>query len=326
MTQGESTHDLAVALEPALREACRGSLGDIEWFITAAQRGGAATGASNWTPADSDQPQPVIVKLPVGPAEFAWNTALAGPDRAHASAETPPLPRVIASHTELGGYDLAWIVVERLGPALAPAELTKEDLRAALEVVARFHRDAAEVRPVGPRPQPRDWAGLVDRSRRVIRDRLVHIPDDQRWNEALRKLTKLLPTLTRTWDARPIETWCHGDVHCANIMRRGPDDHEDLALIDLGLVHAGSWIEDALYLERQFWAHPDALHGVKPLQTLARARKALGLDNGEDYAHLAHVRRLLVAGCVPALYADEGSPAYAKAALGWAEKLVKQLA
>lgn len=322
MSLGESTHDLAVALEPTLRAFCDDRLGPVEWFVTAQQRGGAATGLSVWH--EEHTQTPVVVKLPVGPAEFAWSRGLGVmPDPIHANrSKIPPpkrpvAPRVFAGDQRLSGYDLAWLVIERLGSALDPRRLDKPLIRAVFATVARFHDEAARLRPIDGKPVNHDVERLIEMSREAVRDRLINIEHLQQWNELLKRAQKVAPGLVRRWQARPINAWCHGDVHAANVMREGEDDHtcDDLVLIDMGLVHAGCWIEDALYFERQYWAHPEALQGVKPVQALARARRDRGLDNGEDYAELAHIRRLLLAACVPALYADEGTPAYANAAL-----------
>ncbi|MEL7473364.1 MAG: aminoglycoside phosphotransferase family protein [Planctomycetota bacterium] len=327
VSRGESTHDLAIALEPALRGACDDRLGPIDWFVTSHQRGGAATGAARWT-FDDQHAADVIIKLPVGPVEYAWNIDLGGAREAHdwsaRGDDRPPIPRVVAGSRVLGGYDLAWVVVERLGASLDPAALAKPIVERALDTVARFHAEALRTRPVSGRPKDYPWEQMIERSRELVRDRLLNLDELHRWNEGLKRISKMAPTLIRRWRSRPIDTWCHGDVHPANIMRCSDAD-DDLVLIDLGLVHPGCWIEDALYLERQFWAHPEALHGVKPLQALGRARRTRGLDNGEEYAELAHIQRLLLAGCVPARYVDEGTPAYAAAALERAERLATQL-
>ncbi len=55
----------------------------------------------------------------------------------------------------------------------------------------------------------------------------------------------------------------------------GPvDGRHGCVLVDLALVHPGHWVEDALYLERQYWGHSDLLKGVKPASELARLRQA----------------------------------------------------
>ena len=99
-------------------------------------------------------------------------------------------------------------------------------------------------------------------------------------------------------------------------------------LIDLALVHAGHWVEDAVYLERLHWHRPEALHGVKPVQTLAKFRKELGLPNteGEDHGLLANTRRVLMAATTPAYLHREGNPKYVRAALNKLETLLPLVA
>src|SRR5262245_28049760 len=68
-------HDLAGMLDPGLHEASGGRLGSIEWFHSAWQRGGAATGYSTWR-LDDGASIDVLVKLPVGPGEHRWTAGL----------------------------------------------------------------------------------------------------------------------------------------------------------------------------------------------------------------------------------------------------------
>jgi hypothetical protein len=96
--------------------------------------------------------------------------------------------------------------------------------------------------------------------------------------------------------------------------------------VDLALVHPGNWVEDALYLERQYWGHSELLHGVKPLSTLAKFRRERGLPTDECYADLATVRRVLMAACAPALIEREGNPKYLHAALDLIERFLPQAA
>jgi len=121
-----------------------------------------------------------------------------------------------------------------------------------------------------------------------------------------------------------LDTWCHGDVHPGNVLRRG--EHGQLVLIDLGLVHPGHWIEDALYLERQYWGHEDWLGGVKPVSILGRLRREAGLPMDGDYGELANIRRVMMAACVPAVVDREGSNTkYLRHALDLIERLLPQI-
>jgi hypothetical protein len=97
-------------------------------------------------------------------------------------------------------------------------------------------------------------------------------------------------------------------------MNLGP-----VCLIDLAEVHAGHWIEDAVYLERQLWARPERLKAHKPVREIAAARKRLGLSVDADYARLAMARRALLAATAPRFLKSEGHPAYLDACLGWLE-------
>jgi hypothetical protein len=96
-------------------------------------------------------------------------------------------------------------------------------------------------------------------------------------------------------------------------------------LVDLALVHPGHWIEDAIYLERQYWGHSDLLKGVKPVSELARLRRERGLNANDNYPDLANVRRVLMAACVPAAAEREGNAKYVRAALELLDRLIPQV-
>lgn len=320
-THGVALHALAQQLGPALCEACDARLGEIRWFQSDWQRGGAATGyAEYWVdPQDGRPPElrEVVVKLPVGPIEHRFTTALAATDA--------PTPRVVAHGSEVGGYDLAWLVMERLPGQ--PLSLDKgEGVFAELaEAAAAFHMHAPRVMPAGAPKNPPDWHALLGKSRESLR--VNEVPDGQRWKEAVKHVQKALPRLVAKWESRPITGWCHGDLHPGNAMRRpegSPWGPPRCVLLDLAEAHPGNWVEDAVYLERLYWGRPDALHGVKPLKLLAQARRALALDNGETYPDLANVRRVLMAACAPAFLHREGSPRYMAAALDVVERLLPQ--
>ena len=88
----EDTLALGASLGPAIRHSCRDCLGEIEWFRSTWQRGGAATGNATWTTAGRSIP--VMVKAPVGPVEFAWTTRLGACDPAQwDDPAAPPTPR-----------------------------------------------------------------------------------------------------------------------------------------------------------------------------------------------------------------------------------------
>ena len=320
---------LAAALAPALREACGGRLGEIEWFRSTWQRGGAATGFAQWTDGEGVC-RPVVVKLPVGPGEYRWAMLLgtAEADGSPLRADDRPVPRVFEGGESLGGYDLGWLVMERLeGHTLAHA-IDRRAIEDLLRTVARFHALAERTRPVeGPSPE-RDWAAMIARSRDALREHEVEMCESQRWNEALKRVQRALPVLEASWRARPLDTWCHGDLHPGNAMRRATsgDGVGPCVLLDLAFVHPGCWVEDAIYLERQFWGHEDRLGGIKPVSMLAKFRRENGLHTEGDYGTLASIRRVLMAACVPGVAAQEGTPSYASAALGIIERVLPQIA
>ena len=102
-------------------------------------------------------------------------------------------------------------------------------------------------------------------------------------------------------------------------------DEGDVALIDLAEVHAGHWVEDAVYLERLLWARPERLKSHKPVKAIAKARKAHGLDVDKDYPRLAMIRRALLAATAPKFIKSEGSPAHLAACLNWLETSLRDL-
>jgi hypothetical protein len=321
----EDSHGLAVALAPVLRKISEGRLGPIEWFRSTHQRGGASTGFSTW---EMDHgPEPVLVKLPVGPLEHRWTTSLGACEHSHwrhSDSWHTPTPRVLASGNQLGGYDLAWLVTERLaGPALAK-DVCEQSLTKILEATADFQAAAIRQAPLTDRPVSPDWDKTMSKAREVAR--AGGIPEGQRWNDAIHKVQRALPSLQRRWEARPINAWCHGDVHPGNALWRGRDGEEKTCvLIDLALVHPGHWLEDALYLERQFWGCDQVVGQLKPVPMLAKLRRARGLPADDHYGELAMVRRVLMAACAPVLVAREGGTQYLHAALGMIEKYLPQV-
>ncbi len=315
----EST--LAPALEPVLVEQCGGRLAGIEWFRSTWQHGGAATGYARWRTGDDADPAEieVLVKLPVGPSEHHWTTLLA--PRPGENGAPSPTPRVLASGTSLGGYDLAWLVTERIHGRPLSAIWSERAAHDLLAAAASLQARAIARAPLAPPPPDEDWPELVDRARRVAR--AADMPNAQKWNDALRHAEKVIKRLARRWSERSIDSWCHGDLHPGNALALDRDG--GCVLIDLGFVHAGNWIEDAVYLERQFWGRPDGLFGVHTVSELARHRRALGLSTDGDYGALANVRRVLMAATVPVFLAHEGHPRYVQAALELLERLLPQV-
>ncbi len=328
----QDAHQLGVSLGPVLCKQCDDRLGPIEWFRCSWQHGGAATGFAVWR--DETTETPVMVKLPVGSREHRWTTSIAalharsnvGPD---SGTDAGPTPRVLAAGTELNGYDLAWLVVERLSGKPLSSALTAEAVHDLLDAAARFHaaalRASPNLRPADEPPQAHDWDGLLAKSREMVKD--SGLTEARHWKEAVKRVQRALPRLKAKWAARKIDTWCHGDLHPANVLRRASKSSASpCVLIDLAMVHSGHWVEDAVYLERLYWGRPELLHGVKPVSHLAKIRREMGVATDDNYAELAAVRRVLMAGCVPAYATFEGHPKYTHAALETLEQYLPQVA
>jgi len=270
---------------------------------------------------------PVVVKLPVGSVEYRWTTSLGGP---HRSDPEPPTPRVLASGEVIGGYDLAWLVIERLEGQPLSQDLSEQAVHDLLHAAADFHDAAITARPIEGHPPGHDWEGLIEKARTLTRKGAL--AEHQHWNDVLRKVQKALPVLQRKWNARRLNAWCHGDLHPGNALRRakpvspGSIARGGCVLVDLALVHPGHWVEDAMYLERLYWGKPEQLHGVKPATVLARLRRERGLPSDDGYADLAVVRRVLMAACVPAYTEREGHHRYTHAALEILEQGLPQAA
>jgi hypothetical protein len=323
---------LAAALEPALRSACReqldgAELGQVRWFHAAWSAGGAATGFATVSRAGACAAE-VMVKLPVGPAEYRWTTQVAAKLDEPGTPVAParlPTPRVYAHGSSLGGHDLAWLLVERLPGETLKQGFTSQCVLDLIGAANRWHAAAGAIAAPSSPPQEPDWEGQIARAREACKAN--HFEHSQHWNDVLKKVHRAVPRLAERWGSRSINTWCHGDLHPGNAMRRAGDGSGPGAcvLIDLGMVHAGHWVEDAVYLERLFWAQPEALGGVKPVSVLAKLRRECGLGAADEYTELANVRRVLMGATAPAFLHREGHPKYLRAALEHVEKLLPQV-
>jgi len=325
---GPDTHGLAVQLDPVLHASCDGRLGPIRWFRSAWQRGGSETGHATWRKDDGSITD-AIVKLPVGPCELLWSKRLSSATTCTGLAA--PTPRVFACGEELGGYDLCWLVVQRIHGKPVSAAMNEAGLHAILAAVADFHDAAGRAMPIqeAPHPSRPNWGRLLDKAKHAAKEGIV--AEGVRWCDAIRKVQRSLRTLETEWELRPINAWCHGDLHPGNALRdvegggnggahggseSAAEHAERCTLIDLALVHPGHWVEDALYLERQFWGHNQSLCGVKPVSVLAKLRRERGLSTDDQYAEIANVRRVLMAACAPAVTEVEGgNPKYMHSAL-----------
>jgi hypothetical protein len=307
-------------LGPVLRETCRGRLGTISWFRATWQHGGAATGYSTWR-CPSGQEIECVVKLPVGHGEYQWTKRLgltSCHDWDNPDAEALPTPRVFAAGFELGSYDFAWIVMERFAGMPISHTPSGQTMWEIFETCAEFHAAAITERSIEAdhTPPPPDWRALIPRGLKALEDN--DLEHSERWVRGLHAVNERLDGLMRLWAAREINTWCHHDLHPGNAMRRTGADAKPgrCVLLDLAMVGAGHWIEDALYLERLNWGREaESLCGIDPVGTLAKARTFIGLPIGDDYEELADLRRLLMAASTPAFLRTEGHPEYLRAAL-----------
>lgn len=299
-------------LAPVLLAQCGERLRDVHWFRTDWQRGGALTGYATYID-DNDQPQDVVIKLPVPPRERRWLSRLQDADQV--------VPIIYAHGESLNGYDFAWVIMQRmkhgpLGVAWAGREF---DLLA--DVAGRFYGAASEFKPEGEPPE-KDWQAILASSRRCVHTH--HLTHEQRWNTALKKAQKKIRTWLKVWDARPRDQWCHGDLHLGNALTNAPASASDskAVLIDFAETHLGCWVEDAVYFEHLFWARRDRLEGRKLCAMIAKTRKAAGLQVNADWPRWASIKRALLALGTPAMLEHAGDPAHVDAALEVLEREV----
>ncbi|MEO1129990.1 MAG: phosphotransferase [Planctomycetota bacterium] len=312
-----SAHDLGPQMEPALVDACEGRLKDVHWFRTDWQRGGAATGYATAL-MDGGPERDVVVKLPVGPAEYRVATRF--------NKTGAPIPGLAFHGLELGGWDLAWLVMERLPGDPLAAHLHKSVFEELATAAAGFYAAGDRQEESRMSTQEWDWAELLEQARESAR--INPIPQAQSWANHVHDVQRCLDKLLLIWNGRDVTSWCHGDLHPGNLMRREEDSPWGDAccvLLDFGESHLGHWVEDAVYLERIYWAKPEALKGVKPVSLIAKARRKAGLSTEDNYAELANVRRVLMAAVAPAFLHREGHPKYLEAALGVLDRVLPTL-
>ena len=315
------SRSLASALAPVLCEACEDRLKDISWFKADWQIGGAATATATYQ-LDAGGSASVIVKLPVVQRELIWMRRLQPAN----SAEDPDLvvPRLYQSGEVLGGYDLAWLIIERFPHGPLGLKWHDDHLPRICEAATRFH--AATVAHGGGELKARveNWPKLIEESREAVR--INELPEQQRWNTLLKALSGRLDGIVKEWEARPITHYVHGDLHIANAMSRHSMTEGPVSLIDLAEVRPGHWTEDAVYLERQLWARPERISGKNsPVKLMAKCRKKLKLAVDESDARLAMIKRVLLAGTAPHFLKNEGHPHYLEACLHWLERGAKEL-
>ncbi|MEQ9459702.1 MAG: aminoglycoside phosphotransferase family protein [Phycisphaeraceae bacterium] len=292
-----------------LIEQSEGRLRDLSWFRTDWQRGGALTGYAIWE--EGGEALPVVVKLPVPPRERLWLKVLQGAEDV--------APRLLADGDEVGGYDLAWVVMERIehGPLGTAWGGVEFDL--LIEAAARFYKAASVFET--PEPEPEwDWHALLERARKKVRD--IDITEAKRWKAALKSARKRVDGWAETWAQRPRNHWCHGDLHLGNAMTRSAPPGGPALLFDYARVHAGHWLRDAIYFEHLYWASPELLDGRKLCNQLVKAMRQQGVEVEEDWAEWAEAYRALTAMMVPLRLQQEGAPVYVEAALELLEKHV----
>ncbi|MGI9012774.1 MAG: aminoglycoside phosphotransferase family protein [Phycisphaerales bacterium] len=316
-------HSLATSLTPALIEQCDGRLSDLRWFRADWQRGGAATARAAYVN-DHGEAVDVVVKIPVSANELTWTRRLQqcplDVDE-NGIRRDPVAPQLLASGSELGGYDLAWLVIEKLASGPLGAHWKEGDIRRMAEAAARFYALTSDF-PMHGEPIREDWPQLVAAARESVRTN--HIPEEQRWRVALKSLNAILSDVVEFWRSRVVDTWVHGDLHPANAMCRSDAPGAYVTLIDLDRVRPGHWIEDAIYLERLHWVMPDRIKTEKPVREIADARKALGLAHDQHTVRLALARRMLLAATAPRFLSTEGNPVHLAACLSRLESGLRE--
>jgi len=271
----------------------QGKLSKVRWFRTDWQRGGALTGFGQWD--DGEQIQEVVVKLPVPPVERNWLI--------HAQNFENVSPKLFAHGDSLGGYDLAWVIMERMphGPLNHHWQGREFDL--LVEALGRFYA-AGEHLPLTGRPDGRNWHDILQRSRDQLHKQ--SIPQSQRWSAALKQAHRKLDHWLEIWNQRPITGWCHGDLHLGNAMTRIPAPDGPAVLLDFAQARPGHWVEDAIYCEHLFWARRSRLGDRKLCSMLAKVRKHHHLPVDADWPRLATIKRKLLAMSTPLKLLHDG--------------------
>lgn len=293
---------IARSLEPELHEACEGRLHDLRWVQMDWQHGGALTGFAEYRTESGDEIE-TFVKFPVPGRELRWSRRLQSCD------DPPVIPRLLASGASLGTHDIAWLVMERIPGAPLGARWKQGNLAATARAGARLHACSADVQI--DRPKRRDeWEQMLEKTKATLE---IHtMPDHDAWVDGIRRAEDRWTDIIALWRSREPISWVHGDLHMGNAMQR---ENGEVCLVDLAEVRPGHWIEDALYLERMYWAREDRIMSDDPLGTMRTCRSELGLDNGDGIEELAMARRILLAATTPAFLAHEGAKAHLKACL-----------
>ena len=303
------------ALKPTLEAACDGRLCDLQWFRTDWQRGGALTGYASY--ASEAGPLPVVVKVPLPPQELTWLERLQPRD----ALDVQAAPRVVAADRQLGGYDLAWVVMERLSHGPLDHQWGGNEVELLAEAAGRFYA-AASRHPVDQGRRDECWPDVLKRCRAALKK--LALPENQRWNAAIKALQKKYEKMMRLWMDHEVG-WCHGDLHFGNAMTHQPPPHGPAYLFDLAKVHCGHWIEDAVYFEHVFWSRLSRLGGRDVVKLIAAERKKHGLTAEADWPRLAGFRRALIAASAPAEQGFNPNLHHLTAALHQLERLTPTL-
>ena len=294
---------LASSLEPVLIRQTKNQLRDIHWFRTDWQRGGAATGFAKLDGED-EKTNDVVIKFPVVERELRWTRCM---QDANGVA-----PKLFTSGEQLNGYDLAWMIIERFPVGPLGKHWEESNIQRIADAAARFTKSASKFK-IDQSGRREDWKTLLKTAKKSVREN--HIENESKWKKAHSLLSKRLASILEIWRGRRIDQWLHGDLHLANAMCRSDEPDAEVSLIDLAEVHAGHWVEDAVYLERQLWGHKSHLKSSKPVHAMMVARKSLGMRVDENYNDLVDIRRLLLASTAPAFMQSEGDPRYLAACL-----------
>ncbi|MBH06559.1 MAG: hypothetical protein CMJ20_09580 [Phycisphaeraceae bacterium] len=295
-----SNSPFGAGLESTLRKMCNGKLSAIHWFRTDWQHGGALTGYATYH--DDQCEKQVVVKLPVPPIELTWLVRLQGTQEV--------VPKVFAQGEVLNGYDMAWLVMERLEYGPLGSAWGGAQFNLLAEAAARFYA-AAKKFPAEPAARQTDWNQMLDRSRHSLKS--LHTQNKQRWNKALRQTRHKISKWIELWNTRDTHHWCHGDLHLGNAMTRQQPPHGPALLIDFALAHPGHWVEDAIYFEHLYWSTPG--RGRKLCKLIAHARKEFGLTADPNWSQLAQALRALSAMTTPIRANIEGTSRQLNAAL-----------
>jgi aminoglycoside phosphotransferase (APT) family kinase protein len=266
------------------------------------QRGGALTGTAQYE--STDGPREAFVKFPVPGRELSWIRRLQ-------DCEDPPIvPRLFESGESLAHHDIGWLVMERLPGMPLGSRWSPGHLSRTASACASMQACMTGI-PIDRPKRKDDWERWLEQSSQSIIEN--ELPEKKRWAAALRLARIHWNDIIGQWRARTPIHWIHGDLHLGNAMFR--NDGKTICLVDLAEVRPGHWIEDALYLERLYWSHPDRVRDECPLESMLEARLKLGLEVGKGIVALANARRILLAATTPAFIAQEGTRAHLKASL-----------